>query len=178
MKGIAALEYKHQGWKKMQNFPGIWSKIVSKCNFFTNFQIFMKEKDRNIHLNDTFPLKIAKISLQKHIFPRNEITKFHIFTMHELNTGLNNLNNKAHNEMFDTDWNSQRHVYVVGISLAVRNICWIFVSSSYVYNNNNNNNTIIVNNNNTTTTTTTTNIYLGIHLGWPLKSLDLFPKGS
>ena len=32
--------------KKMRNFPGIWSKIASKCDFFnTNYQNFLEEKD-------------------------------------------------------------------------------------------------------------------------------------
>ena len=46
-----------QGWNKMQNFPGIWSKMASKCKLFTNFQKFFEEKDQNIHLKDKFPLK-------------------------------------------------------------------------------------------------------------------------
>ena len=39
------------------------SKIVSI--FSSSFNKFLEEKDQNMHLNDTFPLKIAKISLQK-----------------------------------------------------------------------------------------------------------------
>ena len=40
-------------------------------------------KDQNIiHLNDKFSLKIAKISLEKKIFLRNEIPKFYILSMH------------------------------------------------------------------------------------------------
>ena len=51
-----------------QNFPGIWSKISStNCNFLQIFRYFCKKiiKDQDIHLNDTFSLKIAKISLKK-----------------------------------------------------------------------------------------------------------------
>ena len=63
--------------EKMQTFPGIWSKIASKMSFFfTNFQIFLEEKDQNIHLNDIFPLKIAKMSLQNHNFPGMRFPNF------------------------------------------------------------------------------------------------------
>ena len=60
------------GWQNMwtrletnAKFP--W-KVVKNVNYFTNFQIFLWQKDRNIHLRDKFPLKIAKIFLQKQDF--------------------------------------------------------------------------------------------------------------
>ena len=40
----------------------LYSRVGEKIQ---NFQIFLEEKDRNIHLNHEFPLKIAKISLQQ-----------------------------------------------------------------------------------------------------------------
>ena len=72
------------GWKKMQNVLGILSKIASKCNFFTNFQNFLEEIDQNIHLNDEFPLKIAKISLQKLNFLGMRFPNSTFFSMHDI----------------------------------------------------------------------------------------------
>ena len=43
------------------NFPGIWSKVLSKRYFWR------KNYNWKIHLNGTFSLKIAKISLQSQI---------------------------------------------------------------------------------------------------------------
>ena len=67
--------------KQCKNFPGIWSKFLSKvlilCTFF---HTFLYEKDRNIHRNDRILLKIAMISLQKTTFPR--IPKSHNYSMH------------------------------------------------------------------------------------------------
>ena len=51
-------------------------KLRQQCKYFTNFQTFLKEKDRNLHLNDKFSLKIAQ-------FPVNEMTNFYIFSMHK-----------------------------------------------------------------------------------------------
>ena len=51
-------------------FPGnMVTNFVKNVNFFTNFQTFLLENDRNIHLNDKFPLKIAKHFLLKQYFP-------------------------------------------------------------------------------------------------------------
>ena len=55
---------------KNAKFPWNMVKVcIKNVIFFTHFQIFLPEKDTNIHLNDKFPLKIAKISLQKQNFP-------------------------------------------------------------------------------------------------------------
>ena len=50
------------------------SYMLEKCKISLEydqnclFQNVLREKDRNIHLNNTFPLKIARISLQKQNF--------------------------------------------------------------------------------------------------------------
>ena len=71
-------------FKAGKNAKFLWN-MVKNCfknvNYFTNSQYFWETKDRNIHLNGTFPLKIANISLQKWKFLGNEITKFHVQKM-------------------------------------------------------------------------------------------------
>ena len=54
-------------------------KLCQKCGFY--FRKFWRKRQKypsKLYIS----LKIAQISLQKHIFPRNEMTKFHIFSMH------------------------------------------------------------------------------------------------
>ena len=51
--------------EKRQHFP---EKFCLK-NFDDFLEIFVKKKDRSIHLNDKFPLKIANIFLKKQHFP-------------------------------------------------------------------------------------------------------------
>ena len=41
---------------------------IKNVKIMTHFQKCLEEKDRNIHLNDKFPLKMAKIILQKQYF--------------------------------------------------------------------------------------------------------------
>ena len=54
-----------QGGKQCKISLEYCQQLCQKCIFLINFQIFVvEEKDRNIHLNYEFPLKIAKFSLQ------------------------------------------------------------------------------------------------------------------
>ena len=60
-----------QGWKKC-TFPG--NMVTNK---FSDF--FTRKTHQNIHLNDKFPLKIAKISLQKQNFPGMKLPNSKLF---------------------------------------------------------------------------------------------------
>ena len=61
-----------QGWKKCKISLDYGQQFHQKCDSFTNYQNFWYEKDQNIHLTDKFPLKIAKMSLQKQNYNRCE----------------------------------------------------------------------------------------------------------
>ena len=51
---------------KNAKFPwNIVQNCVKNVNILPIFRFFCKKKDRNINLNDEFPLKIATLSLQK-----------------------------------------------------------------------------------------------------------------
>ena len=72
-----------QGWTKCKIFLEYGLKLCQKCDFFTNFQIFFERKRQKYPSKLYISPQNAKISLQKHIFPRNEMTKFHILSMHD-----------------------------------------------------------------------------------------------
>ena len=65
-----------------------------------NLNLFRKfVNDRNIHLNDKFPLKIAKIPHQK----QNEIPKFHIFCMHDVRSIETNGSPQSKQQLINID---------------------------------------------------------------------------
>ena len=71
-----------QGWKQMQNFPGIWPKIASKMWFVYKFSdIFVRKGPKYPSKWYTSPQN-CKDFPPKAKFPGNKIPKFPFFSMH------------------------------------------------------------------------------------------------